>query len=57
MYAPDREKIHIDLHKQFLNLRYKIAKYEMSGLEPPANLLKKFKDIERKLRLFSKARQ
>lgn len=50
-----REKMLIDLHKQFLRFHYKIAEYERAGVEPPDYLWKKFKDIERKMRLYSRA--
>jgi hypothetical protein len=51
----DREKTFIDLHKDYLHLNYKILEYEMAGLAPPEDLLVKFKDVERKVRLISKA--
>ena len=50
-----REKTLVDLHKQFLALNYKIAKYKMSGVKPPESLLKRFKDVERQMRLVSRA--
>ena len=40
----DREKTLINLHKLFLKLHYKVSEYELAGVEPPDNLLKKFKD-------------
>jgi hypothetical protein len=51
----DREKKLIDLHKYFLSLNYKISKYEMAKVKPPAYLLKKFKEVERQIRVVSKA--
>ena len=51
----DREKTLVNLHKQFLKLHYKIAEYDLAGVDPPADLLKEFKDVERQLRLISKA--
>ena len=51
----DREKALVNLHKQFLKLHYKIAEYELAGVEPPDNLLKKFKVVERQMRIISKA--
>jgi hypothetical protein len=51
----DREKALIDLHKQFLYLGYKISEYEMAKVTPPEYLLKKFKEVERQMRVVSKA--
>ncbi len=51
----EREKALIDLQKQFLSLNYKITQYEMSKVNPPEYLLRKFKDVERQVCLISKA--
>ena len=51
----DREKTFVNLHKQFLKLHYKVAEYEMTGVEPPDKILKKIKNVERQLRIASKA--
>ncbi|NIU88207.1 MAG: hypothetical protein GWN56_13340 [Nitrosopumilaceae archaeon] len=52
----DNEKAFIDLHKYFLFLQHKLAKYEMDGITPPEHFLKKIDDTNRKLRIFRKAR-
>ena len=51
----DREKALFELHKQFLHLHYKVSEYEIAGIDPPDYLKEKFNDIERKMRLVSKA--
>ena len=51
----DREKVFIDLNKQFLRLQYKASQYKKAGVEPPEYFLRKIKDVERKVRLISKA--
>jgi hypothetical protein len=51
----DREKKFIKLHKRFLNLSYKMAQLKISGETPPEDLLWEIADIERKIRLISKA--
>jgi len=51
----DREKEFIKLHKRFLNLSYKMAQLKISGDTPPDDLLWEIADIERKIRLISKA--
>lgn len=51
----DQEKTYISLSKNFLSLQYKLTKYEMSGLNPPEDLLKTFQDTKRRLRILSKA--
>jgi len=50
----DREKAFFELHKQFLHLHFKVTEYEMAGIEPPDHLWKKFKEIERKMRIVSR---
>ena len=51
----DREKEFIKLRKLFLNLSYKMAKLKISGETPPDDLLWEIADIDRKIRLISKA--
>ncbi len=51
----DRDKAFIDLNKQYLNLQYKITQHKSSGDTPPDSLLKEISDIERKVRLISRA--
>jgi hypothetical protein len=53
----DQEKAIVSLNKYFLFLQHKLTKYEMTRLDPPEYLLKKFEDTKRKLRIFSKARE
>lgn len=48
------EKMIIDLNKQFLHLSYKVAQYEIDRIEPPKYLIKKMRDVERKVRLISR---
>lgn len=51
----NRDKAFIDLNKQYLNLQYKITQYKFSGDTPPDGLLREISDIERKVRLISRA--
>jgi hypothetical protein len=51
----EQEKAHYSLQRYFLALQYKLALYEMEGLNPPEYLLKNFEDTKRKLHIFSKA--
>jgi hypothetical protein len=51
----DKEKMFIDLNKQFLYLRYKATRYEMNGIELPDYLKKNLEDLKRKVRLIDKA--
>jgi hypothetical protein len=53
----EQEKAHYNLEQYFLALQYKLALYEMEGLNPPEYLLKNFEDAKRKLHIFSKARE
>jgi hypothetical protein len=51
----DRDKAFIKLNKQYLNLQYKITQHKFSGDGPPDGLLKEISDLERKVRLISRA--
>ena len=51
----DRNKAFIRLNKQYLDLQYKITLHKSSGDTPPAGLLKEISDLERKVRLISRA--
>lgn len=51
----DRDTVLIDLNKQYLNLQYKITQHKFSGDTLPDGLLKQISDIERKVRLISRA--
>lgn len=53
--SEDRDKVFIDLNKQYLNLQYKITQHKFSGDTLPDCLLREISDIERKLRLISRA--
>ena len=51
-----QEKAYISISKYFLALQHKLAKYRMDGIDPPEDLLQKFEETNRRLRIFSKAR-
>ena len=53
--SEDRDKVFIDLKKQYLNLQYKITRHKFSGDTLPDCLLGEISEIERKLRLISRA--
>jgi len=53
--SEDRDKAFIRLNKQYLNLQYKITQHKFSGDSPPDCLLKELSDLERKVRLISRA--
>jgi hypothetical protein len=55
--SEDRDKAFIKLHKQYLNLQYKITQHKFSGDSPPDCLLKEISDLDRKVRLISRALQ
>jgi hypothetical protein len=50
-----RKQALIDLNKQYLNLQYKVTRNKYSGDTPSAALRKEISDIERKVRLISRA--
>ena len=43
------------LNKQYLNLQYKITQNKITGDHPPNHLLEEISDLERKVRLISRA--
>jgi hypothetical protein len=43
------------INKQYLNLQYKITQHKFSGDRPPDCLAKELSDLERKVRLISRA--
>ena len=47
-YMTDREKEIIKYQKQYLNLVYKITRLQLSGENPPEELLKTAQEIGRK---------
>ena len=51
----DREKEFIKLNKRYLKLTYKKAQCKISGKKPPDDLMHEIADIERKVRLISRA--
>jgi hypothetical protein len=53
--SEDRNKAFIKLNKEYLNLQYKITQHKFSGDNPPDGLLDEISNIERKVRLISKA--
>ena len=53
--AEDRDKAFIELNKQYLNLQYKITQHKFSGDNPPDGLLDEISNIEREVRLISRA--
>ena len=53
--SEDRNKSFIKLNKQYLKLQYKITQHKISGDSPPDGLVKEFSDLERKIRLISRA--
>ncbi|MDH3797921.1 MAG: hypothetical protein OET21_00415 [Desulfobacterales bacterium] len=53
--SEDRDKAFIKLNKDYLNLQYKITQHKFSGDNPPEGLLDEISNIERKVRLISRA--
>ena len=53
--SEDRDKAFIELNKQYLNLQYKITQHKFSGDSPPEGLIEEITNIERKVRLISRA--
>lgn len=53
--SDDRNKAFIELNKQYLNLQYKITQHKFSGDIPPEGLIEEMTNIERKVRLISRA--
>ncbi len=53
--SEDRDKAFIQLNKQYLNLQYKITQHKFSGDNPPDGLLDQISNIEREVRLISRA--
>jgi hypothetical protein len=51
----DRDKAFIQLNKQYLNLQYKITQHKFSGDKPPEGLLEEISNIEREVRMISRA--
>ena len=53
--SDDRNKEFIKLNMQYLNMQYKITQYKFSGENPPDRLRKEISELERKVRLISRA--
>ncbi len=53
--SEDRDQAFIKLNKQYLNLQYKITQHKFTGDGPPDCLRKEISDLERKVRLISRA--
>ena len=53
--SDDRNQAFVRLNKQYLNLQYKITQNKYSGEDPPNHLMKEISDLERKVRLISRA--
>ena len=53
--SEDRDKAFIELNKQYLNLQYRITQHKFSGDSPPDGLIEEITNIERKVRLISRA--
>ena len=53
--SDDRSQAFVKLNKQYLNLQYKITQNKITGDHPPNHLLKEISDLERKVRLISRA--
>jgi hypothetical protein len=51
----DRDKAFIELNKEYLNLQYKITQHKFSGENPPDGLIEAISNMERKVRLISRA--
>jgi hypothetical protein len=53
--SENRDRAFIKLNKQYLSVQYKITQHNFSGNRPPDCLLKELSDLERKVRLISRA--
>lgn len=53
--SKDRDRAFVELNKQYLNLQYRITRHKFSGDIPPEGLREEIINIERKVRLISKA--
>jgi len=53
--SEDRNEAFIKLNKQYLDLQYRITLHKSSGDTPPTGLQKEISDLERKVRLISRA--
>ena len=53
--SEDRDRAFVELNKQYLNLQYRITQHKFSGDIPPEGLIEEITNIERKVRLISRA--
>ena len=53
--SDERNRAFVSLNKQYLNMQYKITQHKFSGENPPDGLQKEISDLERRVRLISKA--
>jgi len=53
--SEDRDKAFVKLNKEYLNLQYKVTQHKFSGESPPDGLIEAISNIERKVRLISRA--
>ena len=53
--SEDRDKAFVKLNKEYLNLQYKVTQHKFSGESPPDGLNEAISNIERKVRLISRA--
>ena len=53
--SEDHNKTFIQLNKQYLNLQYQITQHKFSGDKPPESLMEEISNIEREVRLISRA--
>ena len=53
--SEDRHKAFVKLNKEYLNLQYKVTQHKFSGESPPDALIEEISNIERKVRLISRA--
>jgi len=53
--SKDRDKAFIKLNKQYLKLQYQVTQHKYSGDRPPDGLIAKLSDLEREVRLISRA--
>ena len=53
--SEDRDRAFVELNKQYLNLQYRITRHKFSGDIPPEGLIEEITNIERKVRLISRA--
>ena len=53
--SDDRNRAFVRLNKQYLTLQYKLTQNKFSGVNPPDGLQNEISDLERRVRLISRA--